>query len=288
MRIRRPRRPADGRAMVRTVDHRDGSIVSIVGAANPRGEQARFQRYDLQGPTRPAVGARPVTDDYFFSERESGVQPQVGEDLDEIAWGGVVALIQSQLASHSFALAFPVNCDDHGRGVIATHEDSFWLALRASVPETPLPLSDRRIPSTPAAMDVIEFIGKHVARATEADFHAVFRHRRLNFDEAAGLAALRREANLIFRRSGLAFAVEADGRVSRLPPAVIRGNGSSDPCQRPDDPRWISAWRGQLRSTGRRIPSNVAKRLRSFGTLGKRSRRCVAISRPESRRLSVR
>jgi hypothetical protein len=163
-----------------------------------------------------------VTDDYFFSERESGSILRVDDQCDDAAWGGIVALVRSQLASQCFALAFPFNCEDKGRGVIATDEGSFWLALFASVPDAPDQLNVRVVPSAPVAMDLLEFASHHVAEATEADFHDFYRHHHLEFNKVRGLANLRQKTNLIFRRAGLAFEMDAVGLVNRLAPPVIR------------------------------------------------------------------
>lgn len=163
-----------------------------------------------------------MADDFFFSEREGGVPPQVGDELEEAAWGGIVALIRSRVGTHSFALSFPTNCEDAGRGIIATDENAFWLALTAAVPGAPSPFAARLIPDTPVAMDVLEFAWRHVARATESSYHGFYEHRHLDFNQDAGRTDLIGEVNLIFRRSGLALAMDSSGRAGRLPPPVIR------------------------------------------------------------------
>lgn len=163
-----------------------------------------------------------MSDDYFFSERESGVWPPLRDEVGETQWGGVVALIRSRLAAHSFALSFPTNCDDPGRGIIATNEQAFWLALTAAVPDAPSSFSAREVPATPSAMDVLEFAFRHIADATEADYHEFYRHRHLDFNEISGQVGFIREINRIFRRSGLAFAMDSTGRVRRVPSPVVR------------------------------------------------------------------
>lgn len=161
-------------------------------------------------------------DDRFFSERDIGSRPLVGDEIDEVVWGGIVALILRRVADGSFAMDFPAPCEDAGRGVTATSEEQFWPALRASVPDVPWPIRSRDVPVAPTAMDVLEFAARHVAGASEAGYHSGLRHAHLEFDRNVGLIDLRRDVNEIFRRSGLAFAMDATGRVERVAPPVVR------------------------------------------------------------------
>ncbi len=160
--------------------------------------------------------------DRFFSERDGGVLPQVGDQINEVVWGGIVALILRRVADGSFAMDFPTPCEDAGRGVTATSEEQFWPALRASVPDVPWPLRSRDLPNTPTALDVLEFAARHVATASEGGYHSGLRHAHLEFDRKSGLASLRRDANEIFRRSGLAFVMDGTGRVERAAGPVLR------------------------------------------------------------------
>jgi hypothetical protein len=160
--------------------------------------------------------------DLFFSERDAGSRPPVGDEIDEVVWGGIVALILRRVADGSFAMDYPTPCEDAGRGVTATSEEQFWPALRASVPDLPWPIRPRDLPAASAAMDVVEFAARHIARASEGGYHSGLRHAHLEFDREGGLADLQRDADEILRRSGLAFAMDATGRVKRLAPPVVR------------------------------------------------------------------
>ena len=62
------------------------------------------------------------TDDFFLSERDGGGRPQIGDVIDDVVWGGIVALILRRVADGSFAMDFPTPCEDAGRGVTATSE----------------------------------------------------------------------------------------------------------------------------------------------------------------------
>jgi hypothetical protein len=161
------------------------------------------------------------TDDFFFSERDGGARPQIEDVIDEVVWGGIVALILRRVADGSFAMDFPTPCEDAGRGVTATSEEQFWPAFRASVPDVPWPVRPHNVPDVATAMDALEFAARHAARASEGAHHGGLHHVHLLFDHKAGVADLRRDANEILRRSGLAFAMDPTGHVERLTPPVV-------------------------------------------------------------------
>ena len=74
-----------------------------------------------------------------------------------------------------------------------------------------------RVPPTPAALDLIEFLHK---RASEpiviGKCHDYLGHHHLTFDRKRGQEAFREQVNTIFRRNGLAYELGAGGRVKRL------------------------------------------------------------------------
>jgi hypothetical protein len=163
-----------------------------------------------------------IVKDLSFTERESGPRPALVEEVDELTWGGFVGLIRTRVADGSFADAFPVGCSDPGRGVIAADSEQFWSSLRAYVPGLPDRFRAADLPSTPTVMDVLEFAAEHVAQANYGEEHAFFGHFHLEFDRVAGRSDLRRAVNALFRRRGLAFEMDRDGRVRRLAPKVLR------------------------------------------------------------------
>jgi hypothetical protein len=85
-----------------------------------------------------------------------------------------------------------------------------------------------RVPPTPAALDLIEFLHE---RASEpiviGKYHDYLGHHYLTFDRKRGQEAFREQVNTIFRRNGLAYELGADGRVKpllgRLPTLFSRG-----------------------------------------------------------------
>lgn len=160
--------------------------------------------------------------DLFFSEREFGVASQLSEELDASAWGGIVSVITRGVSDGSFADTFPRNCEDPGRGVVATDENSFWLSLGSLVPDVDVPLRVQPIPRAVMAMDVLQFAARHVTQATEGDYHSGLKHHHLSFDRVVGLDAFRRDVNEIFRRGGLAFAMDTRGQIERTGPPVLR------------------------------------------------------------------
>ncbi|MDL2335090.1 MAG: hypothetical protein QFC55_03560 [Chloroflexota bacterium] len=146
-----------------------------------------------------------MTDELYFSERESGPRAPLAEEVDSTIWGGVLVLLDRRIADYSFARAFPWNCDDPGRGTIATDANAFWQSLRANVPSLPGNVRAAELPEATTVMDVLEFAARHIAAASQADFHGYFGHHHLEFDRDEGLAALIADVNTLFRRNGLAF-----------------------------------------------------------------------------------
>ena len=68
----------------------------------------------------------------YFSDREQGSRPRTEEIISPVAWGGVVALIQSLISSGAFGARFPAPCPD-GQGPIGTDEHSLSQAVLAEM-----------------------------------------------------------------------------------------------------------------------------------------------------------
>ena len=68
----------------------------------------------------------------YFSDRQRGSKPGTEEAISPTVWGGVVALIQSLIATGAFAFKFPDLCPD-GAGVSGTDENALRLAVQAEI-----------------------------------------------------------------------------------------------------------------------------------------------------------
>lgn len=185
------------------------------------------------------VGRLEITMTDYFSDREQGPRPRTEEIISPVAWGGVVALIQSQISSGAFGARFPAPCPD-GQGPIGTDEDSLSLAVLAEMPGLTWPLATTErvqdgffsemqafTPDTLLVLDLIEFCYRSVGKPTQGSHHSFFGHYHLSFDIAKGKEAFRADIKRIFSRNNLAYELGSAGEFVRLAPAVLRESLSS-------------------------------------------------------------
>lgn len=171
----------------------------------------------------------------YFSDREQGSRPRTEEIISPVAWGGVVALIQSLISSGAFGARFPAPCPD-GQGPIGTDEHSLSQAVLAEMPGLNWPLqTTERVeyeiqafaPDTLLVLDLIEFCYRSVGMPIQGSHHSYFGHYHLSFDIAEGKDAFRADINRIFSRNNLAYELGSTGQVVRLAPTVLRESLSS-------------------------------------------------------------
>jgi hypothetical protein len=157
----------------------------------------------------------------YFSDRERGPRPRTAEEITEPAWGGLVALVWTLVDSGALGIDFPDTCPD-GYGASGTDSRALSLALQAEIPEISWPLNPEERPQTLAILDLLEFVHRHVSQPVEGSFHSFFNHSHLSFNREPGQHEFRERANRILARNGIAFDINADGRVVRLAPPVLR------------------------------------------------------------------
>lgn len=170
----------------------------------------------------------------YFSDKEGTSNPQTVDSVTPAAWGGIVALIQSLVATGAFGQQYPEICPD-GNGPTGTDERSFVLALKSEVPDIQWPLETEKkesgglswetkpwAPETMAALDLIQFCYQAVAKPIQGGYHSFFRHHHLSFDEDAGKEYFREKINTIFRRNGIAFVLEYEGAIKRIIPEQFK------------------------------------------------------------------
>ncbi len=166
----------------------------------------------------------------YFSDKEKGPKPRILEDMPPSAWGGIVALVQSLIATGAFGEYFPEMCPD-GAGPVGTDERTFSLALRAEVPEIEWPLRTteeryyEEIPFSPDALVVLDFVQfclAYVAKPIQGGYHPYFQHHHLSFDNDAGKKEFREKINRIFSRNGIVYEISEDGNILRMAPPGLR------------------------------------------------------------------
>ena len=156
----------------------------------------------------------------YFSDREFGPRPRVLDEFSATAWGGIVALIQSLIATGALGIDYPNTCPD-GLGAIGTNEYTLSLALRAELPNLLWPLDVNSVPPTPVVLDLIELTFQHVAEPMLGTFHESLGHHHLTFDRKKGQGSFRDRVNQILARNGLEYELQADGQITRLAPLVL-------------------------------------------------------------------
>lgn len=170
----------------------------------------------------------------YFSDKESKSKPQTVDAVTPAAWGGIVALIQSLVATGAFGQQYPDMCPD-GNGPIGTDVQSFILALKAEITDIQWPLETEKtesgglswetkpwVPEKMAALDLIQFCYQAVAKPIQGGYHSFFQHHHLSFDDEAGKESFREKINTIFRRNGIAFVLENDGSIKRIIPEQFK------------------------------------------------------------------
>ena len=166
----------------------------------------------------------------YFSDKESKSKTQTVDSVTPAAWGGIVALIQSLIATGAFGKQYPEMCPD-GNAPTGTDEQSFVLALKAEVPDVQWPLQTTEkeswetkpwAPETMVVLDLIQFCYQAVAKPIQGGYHSFFRHHHLSFDEEAGKDSFLEKINTIFRRNGIAFVLEYDGAIKRIIPEQFK------------------------------------------------------------------
>ncbi len=161
-----------------------------------------------------------MTQPSYYSDRVQGPRPRVEHDLTASSWGGLVALVESRLASQYFAEDFPTLCDD-GPWPIGCDVRAFRLAMTAELPDIVWPLREDQPPPALVAFDLVEFLYEHVSEPKAIVHHTYFGHYHLSFNRARGRRKLRDQVNRIFARNGLAYELDGEGRVERLSTPVL-------------------------------------------------------------------
>lgn len=176
------------------------------------------------------MGRADVPDEYF-TEREDGARPRIERELSASAWAAIAGLTVRRVRDGSLGNAFPEVCQDHPSQTVGVDERLFGDALMGDIPSLDWPLPNESAGSGPA-MDLIEFIGRHVATPNRRSWHDFLRHHHLDFDVEQGQATWRQDVGRILRRNGLAFEIRDDGRIRRLGDPITRARASGLPTTR--------------------------------------------------------
>lgn len=175
----------------------------------------------------------------YFSDREQGPKPRIVEEINQTVWGGIIANIRSRISDGSFGCRFPKSCSDDGGLPYGCDESLFDKTIIAEIPDLPSPSNDEeqvpptltvldylefhynKVPPTLAVLDLLEFCYKAVGKPVSLGYHEYGKHNHLRFKSEEGQTAFRNDVNIILARNGLAYDLNPDGLIERLPSEVL-------------------------------------------------------------------
>ncbi len=168
----------------------------------------------------------------YFSDRELGPKPTVETAINGVVWQAILSLVETRVNDGSLAYGFPSHCPD-GNAIEGTDRHALWNVVRAEIGELAMAdaeawdafsyvmRSTGNLPSTPAILDLIEFVARHVAQPSQGRWHEFFRHHHLDLDRKEGLRKFVEDVNRVFSRSGLAYQLTATGVAERTVPVPM-------------------------------------------------------------------
>ena len=162
----------------------------------------------------------------YFSDRQFGSNPRIEEEIDQVAWDGILSLIQIKIDDGSLAFGFPSHCPD-GNAIEGTNRSAFSARVRAEIHDlagehsfswAPPPDS---LPSTLEILDFIQLIARNIGEPNQVGWHDFFSHHHLKLNREAGLKKFVEDINRIFSRNGLAYELSESGAIERTVPAPM-------------------------------------------------------------------
>jgi hypothetical protein len=160
---------------------------------------------------------------YYFTDRAGDLPPRIGEELPKSFIAAVVLETERLCDTAWLARDWPIRCEDYpATVVVATNRQAFWrtaqMHLRLASAE-PMGLVHEDSPLK--VLNLIEFVFEHIAAPERTGYHKAFGHDHLKFTGLVGKDDYISTINGLFQRYGLAYTLDADGRVTRLVPEVI-------------------------------------------------------------------
>jgi len=176
-----------------------------------------------------------VSNSAFYSDRLGQTVPRVNEEISPSTWRGLATLIRARVLDGSLARAFPQHDCRDGSYITGTDEAMFLDSLEAHIPSvTGDPLDAGSPQDTVTALDIIDFVARHIDQPSRSSFHDFFGHPHLYFaadhdpgspfgnEFAPGQAKFRSDIELLFARNGVAYTMGRDMRVHRVGPVEAR------------------------------------------------------------------
>lgn len=156
----------------------------------------------------------------YFSERETGLPPQVEEEITERAYLGLVSIIHKLIENNAFGEAFPARCGYHQdiSGINRTAFDNALISDIGTKDYDYIYFYKEKL----KVLDLIEFCYKYVAKPTSTGNGSCWNHDHYVYDHEKGQKEFRKYINELFKRHGLAYELKENGQVIRLIPFVFQ------------------------------------------------------------------
>lgn len=154
----------------------------------------------------------------FFTDREYGPVPRHTETIGEALWQAIRSMIDLKVDDGSFGFRFPAICSDPGRQPYGCDERAFGAALLAEVPWLEWPLRRNDLPETPVILDLLEFCAMAVGEKHQRSWHDYMDHYHVSWNHDAGLSEFVIATNRLLARNGIAYQIDAQGKVRRILP----------------------------------------------------------------------
>lgn len=153
----------------------------------------------------------------YYSDKYSN---EVGEQLPENVWGGIVSIFNRSIDNCALGESFPINCPD-GNYITGTDLNSLKQTLEAHIPGIEIPLQVDHKPDLLQIFDLLEFLHEKISNPRIIGSHSFFSHNHFAFDKEEGQQDLREEINTILRRNSIRYEIIEDGSIKRIIPDEI-------------------------------------------------------------------
>jgi hypothetical protein len=202
----------------------------------------------------------------YYSDRVGTPRARTEEAISKRVWDALTAEVQTRVESGAFGSWFPRACPKSTE-TIGCDASVFWKVAGGHLPDWHQ--NEDELPPTLAILDFLEFCHERVADPVHVNYDAEFGHYHLGFYPAAGQENFRRDINAILTRNGLAYELESNGKIERIPPPVLRealrtvfstGDAELDGLLNQAVAKYLSpekrqAWRGERPSREERLPA---------------------------------
>jgi hypothetical protein len=155
----------------------------------------------------------------YYSDRVGTPRARTEEAISKRVWDALTAEVQTRVESGAFGSWFPRACPKSTE-TIGCDASVFWKVAGGHLPDWHQ--NEDELPPTLAILDFLEFCHERVADPVHVNYDAEFGHYHLGFYPAAGQENFRRDINAILTRNGLAYELESNGKIERIPPPVLR------------------------------------------------------------------